>query len=174
MFTTHDRRGGHRQAARNLMIAVATAAMAGGGAAIAADNGGAAPATAKAAAGGVEPAKTAQKTGERGPLAENEPIVTQARAALGRLVAEGAIDQAEADVVMRGVIAGRVDEEALVRAGKVAAAHMPAIVNVLYEVKRANAPAGGVEADGVKPANSAAFKRAKSAAVRRAKSQAGG
>ena len=173
MSTTHERRDRHRQLARNLMIAVATAALAGTGAAMAAD-GGAAPSPTKAAAGGVKPTKTAQKTGDRVPLAENEPIVTQARAALGRLVAEGAINQAEADVVMRGVIAGSVEPDALVRAGDVSAAHMPTINNALREVKRANAPAGDVETGGVKPANSAAFKRAKSAAVRRAKSRAGG
>jgi hypothetical protein len=173
MSTTHERRGRQRQAARNLMIAVATAALAGTGAAMAAD-GGAAPSPTKAAAGGVKPTKTAQKTGERGPLAENEPIVTQARAALGRLVAEGAIDQAEADVVMRGVIAGHVDEEALVLAGDVSAAHMPAIESELRAVKRANAPADEGEAGGAKQANSGAVGRAKSAAVRRAKSRAGG
>jgi hypothetical protein len=145
MFTTHsthDRRSRHRQAARNLMIAVATAALAGTGAAMATDGGGA-PATTKAAAGGVQPAKTAQNTGDRSPLAGNEPVVTQARARLEGLVADGTIEQAEADTVLRGVIAGSVDPDALVRAGKVAAAHMPAIDNALREVKRANAAAGG-------------------------------
>ena len=44
---------------------------------------------------------------------------------------------------MRGVIAGRVDEAALVRAGDVSAAHMPTIIDVLKEVKRANAPSDG-------------------------------
>jgi hypothetical protein len=147
MFTTHDRRGRHRQAARNLTLAVATAALAGGGVAIAAD-GGAAPATTKAAAGGVKSAKTAQDTRDRQPLADNDPVVTQARSRLAGLVAEGAIDQAEADVVLRGVIAGSVEPDALVRAGKVASAHMPAINNALREVKEANAGAGG--AGGVK------------------------
>ncbi|MCW3048583.1 MAG: hypothetical protein JWO74_2867, partial [Solirubrobacterales bacterium] len=40
------------------------------------------------------------------------------------------------------VIAGSVDPEALVRAGNVSAAHMPAIVTVLDEVKRAHATPG--------------------------------
>jgi hypothetical protein len=161
--TTHDRRGRHRQAVRNLMIAVATAALAGTGAAMAADGGGA-PATTKASAGGVQPAKTARKTGDRPPLAENEPVVTQARARLEGLVADGTIEQAEADTVLRGVIAGSVDLDALVRAGKVAAAHMPAIDNALREVKQANAAAGGVEADRANRAKLAAVKRAKSTA----------
>jgi hypothetical protein len=158
MFTTHtshDGRGRHRQAARNLTIAVATAALAGTGAAMAAD-GGAAPAATKAAAAGGQPAKTAQKTGERLPLAGNDPVVTQARARLEGLVADGTIEQAEADTVLRGVIAGSVDPAALVRAGEVAAAHMPAINSALREVKQANAAAGGVEAGGAKRAKSAA------------------
>jgi hypothetical protein len=64
------------------------------------------------------------------------------------------------------VIAGSVDPDALVRAGKVAAAHMPAIDNALREVKQANAAAGGVETDGAKRAKLAAVRRAKSAAGR--------
>jgi hypothetical protein len=142
MFTTHDRRSRHRHAARNLTIAVATAALAGTGAAMAAD-GGAAPPTSKAADGGAEAAKPAPGTRERAPLAANEPIVTQARAALDGLVADGAIEQAEADVVLRGVIAGSVEPDALVRAGEVASAHMPAINDALRAVKRANEPCGG-------------------------------
>jgi len=140
MSTTHDSRGRHRQAARTIAIAAATATLAGAGAAIAAD-GGATPQTTKAAKGAAESVKQGPKSGAPGPLAENEPIVTQARAALQRLVADGAIDQAEADVVMRGVIAGSVDGDALVRDGKVASSHMPAITEALTEVKRANAPA---------------------------------
>jgi hypothetical protein len=161
MFITHDRRGGHGHVARNLMIAVATAALAGSGVAIAAD-GGAAPVSTNAPAGCVEPAKTAHKTGERAPLAEDEQVVTEARARLEGLVAQGAIDQAEADEVMRGVIAGSVDPEALVRAGDVSAAHMRTINNVLREVKQANAPRNGVEAGDIKQA--AAVKRDKLAA----------
>jgi hypothetical protein len=141
MSTTHDRRGRHRQAARNLTIAIATAALAGSGAAMAAD-GGAAPSTTKPAGGGAASAKPAPQQGERAPLAQNEPVVTQARAGLGRLVADGAIEQAEADTVLRDVIAGSVDPEALVRAGKVSAGHMPAIVDLLDAVKRANASPG--------------------------------
>lgn len=142
MSTTHNRRALHRQAARNLTTAVATAALASGGVAMAAD-GGAAPPITKAAAGGAKSVKSAPNPGEGAPLAANEPIVIQARAALERLVADGAIEQAEADVVMRGVIAGAVDPDALVRAGEVSSAHMPAINDALREVKRANAPAGG-------------------------------
>jgi hypothetical protein len=142
MSTTHSRRGRHKQVARNLIIAVATAALAGSGAAMAAD-GGTAPPNKKAAAGGGKSVQSDSKPGGRAPLAENEPIVIQARAALARLVADDAIEQAEADVVMQGVIAGRVDEATLVRAGDVSAAHMPTIRDALIEVKRANAPAGG-------------------------------
>lgn len=138
MSTTHNGRGRHKQAARNLMIAVATAALAGTGAAMAAD-GGTAPPTTKAADSGAAAGKPAARTGDRLPLAENEPVVTDARTGLGRLVADGTIEQAEADVVLRGVIAGSVDPEALVRAGDVSAAHMQAINDVLVEVKRANA-----------------------------------
>jgi hypothetical protein len=130
MSTTHSRRGRHRQVARNLTIALATAALAGTGAAMAAD-------------GGNPPPTTAPKTGERPPLAANEPVVTDARARLQSLVADGTIAQAEADVVVGDVIAGSVDPEALVRAGDVSAAHMPPIVTVLDEVKRAHATPGG-------------------------------
>jgi hypothetical protein len=152
MSTTHIRRGRHKQVARNLALAVATAALAGTGAAMAADggtappntktaDGGAAPTT-KAAPGGAGAGKAAPNTRDRPPLTGNEPVVTDARTGLGRLVADGTIEQAEADVVLRGVIAGSVDPGALVRAGDVSAAHMAAINDVLVEVKRANAPGG--------------------------------
>ena len=133
MFIHQIGRGRRGQVARNLTIAVATAALAGTGAAMAAGGGGAPPAT----------KETVSKSYDRAPLAENDPIVVQARAGLDRLVADGRIEQAEADVVMQGVIAGRVDSDALVSAGKVSAAHMAAIDNVLREVKRANAAPGG-------------------------------
>jgi hypothetical protein len=160
MVTTHDRRGRHRQLALNLTIVVATAALAGGGAALAA--GGGAPATTKPAVGGAACAKAAQNARDRLPLGENDPVVRAARARLEALVADGAIEQTEADVVLRGVIAGFVEPEALVRAGDVSAAHMPTINNALREVKRANAPEDGVEAGGIKRAD--AVKRAKLAA----------
>jgi hypothetical protein len=142
MSINHDRRGRHRLVARNLTIAVATAALAGSGAAMAADGGGTPPPN-KAGTGAADPAKAPPKSGDRLPLAENEPVVTQARAALGGLVADGAIVQSEADVVLRDVIAGRVEPDALVRAGEVSAAHVPAIDDALREVKRANAGAAG-------------------------------
>jgi hypothetical protein len=144
MSTQHNGRGRHRQLARNLTMAVATAALAGTGAAVAADGGGASPS--KAPAGGAGSGKTAAKTAERGPLAENAPVVTQARAGLARLVTAGTIEQSEADAVMRGVIAGTVDPGALVSAGDVSAAHMPAINDVLRAVKEANAPADAGDA----------------------------
>jgi hypothetical protein len=152
MSTTHNRRARHKLAARNLMLAVATASLAGTGAAMAADGGtpntktgagAAAPQTTKVAPGGAGSVNQGPKQGVRAPLADNEPIVTQARAALERLVADGSIEQAEADVVLRDVIAGSVDPVALVRAGEVSSAHMPAIDDALIAVKRANAPAGG-------------------------------
>jgi hypothetical protein len=142
MSTTHSRRNRHRQVARNLTIAVATAALAGTGAAMAADSG-IAPPNAKPADSSAGSAKSAPKTGERPPLAANEPLVTDARARLQSLVADGTIAQTEADVVLGDVIAGSVDPEALVRAGSVSAAHMPAIATVLDEVKRAHATPGG-------------------------------
>ena len=135
MSTTHDRRGRHRRAARKITIAVATVALTGTGVAMAAD--GSAESAKKA-----EFAKKGPKMGDPGPLAENEPIVIQVRAQLGRLVADGAIGQAEAEAVVRDVIAGSVHPDALVRAGEVSSAHMPTINHVLREVKRANAPAG--------------------------------
>jgi hypothetical protein len=148
MVTTHDRRLRHRQLALNLTIAVVAAACAGGGAALAAD-GGAATATTKPAVGGVECAKAGQQARDHLPLGENEPVVKAARARLQALVANGTIAQNEADVVLRGVIAGSVEPEALVRAGDVSAAHVPTINKALREVKQANAlerpklPAGG-------------------------------
>jgi hypothetical protein len=161
MDSTHDRRARHRQVALNLTIAVVTAAVAGGGAALAA-GGDATPATSNPSAGAVECAKTAQDARDRGPLGKNDPIVKEARARLEALVADGDIEQTEADVVLRDVIAGSVEPEALVRAGDVSAAHMPTINQALREVKQANAPANGAEAGDVKQA--AAVKRAKLAA----------
>jgi len=149
---SHNGRGRHWQFARNLTIAVATAALAGGGAALAAD-GGSGPPTKKPAAGGVERTKSAQKTGDRPPLADNEPVVTDARTRLGGLVADGTISQAEADVVVRDVIAGQVDADALVRAGELSSAHVPAIVNVLDDVKRAHANDGMKAGDAAKAAS---------------------
>jgi hypothetical protein len=142
MSTTHDRRGRHRQTARKVTIAVATVALTGTGVAMAADGGGAPPTT-KAAAGDAEPAKKGPKPGNPGPLAQTDRLVIQVRAALGRLVADGAIGQTEADAVMRDVIAGSVEPDALVRAGDVSSAHMPAINHALREIKRANSPADG-------------------------------
>ena len=138
MSTTPDGRGRHRRAARNLTIAAATLALTGTGVAMAADRD--SSPTSKDAAGAAEKGPNA---GGPGPLAANEPVVVQARARLARLVADGAIDQGEAEAVERGVIAGRVDGHALVRAGEVSSAHMPAITDALTEVKLANAPAGG-------------------------------
>ena len=140
MSTTQDSRGRHRQAARNLAVAVTVAGLTGTGAAMAAD-GGTAPPSKKAAADGGKPVQSERRPA--GPLAENEPIVIQARAALARLVTDGSIEQAEANVVMQGVIAGRVDEAALVRAEDVSAAHMSTIREALIEVKRDNEPAAG-------------------------------
>jgi hypothetical protein len=80
------------------------------------------------------------------PAARNLTIAVATAALAGSgaaMAADGAIEQAEADTVMRGVIAGSVDPGALVRAGTVSSAHMPAIDKVLREVKRANAGAGG-------------------------------
>ena len=156
MSTQHTRRGRHKQAARNLMIAVTTATLAGSGAAIAA-NGGAAPPTTKSApsagapvtkpadalAGSASDGSRGSRRDPRAPLLDNEPVVTQVRARLAGLVAAGTIEQAEADVVLRDVRAGRVEPDALVRAGKVSSAHMPAIMDTLRQVKEANAPAGG-------------------------------
>jgi hypothetical protein len=135
------------------MIAVATAALAGTGAAFAAD-GGAAPPDGKAAGSGATPqtTKAAPNTRDRPPLGENDPVVTDARTRLGQLVADGTIEQAEADAVLRDVITGSVEPDALVRDGKVAAAHMPAIVTVLDEVKRAHAGDQVQKADAVKQA----------------------
>ena len=78
MFTTHDWRGRHRQAARNLSIAVASAVLAGSGAALAADHG-AAPSPTKPAADGPGCAKPGPAKGERVPLMANDDIVTQVR-----------------------------------------------------------------------------------------------
>ncbi len=150
MSTQHNGRGRHRQLARNLTMAVATAALAGTGAAVAADGGGAPPSKAPA--------------GERGPLTGNEPVVTQARAGLDRLVAAGTIEQSEADAVMRGVIAGTVDPGALTSAGDVTAAHMPAINEVLRAVKEANAPDDVKQAGANKQAKLAAASAGASAA----------
>jgi hypothetical protein len=166
MFTTHDWRGRHRQAARNLTIAVASAVLAGSGAALAADHG-AAPSPIKPAADGPGCAKPGPTKGERVPLVADDDIVTQVRTRLQGLVADGAIGQAEADAVLSEVIAGSVNLDALVRAGTVSAAHAPTIDDALTEVKQASVAAGGD-----KPATAAAAKRS-TGAVRHAKAAAG-
>ncbi|HMJ37697.1 MAG TPA: hypothetical protein VK501_27570 [Baekduia sp.] len=170
MFTSHDWRGRHRQAARNLSIAVASAVLAGGAAAMAADPG--TPSPTRSAADGAGCAKPGAK-GERLPLAPDDAIVTEVRTRLQALVADGAIEQAEADAVLHEVIAGSVDMGALVRAGTVAAAHVATIDEVLTDVKRASLAAGSGEKPDT-PATAAAARRAKAAAVRRAKAEAGG
>jgi hypothetical protein len=145
MFTHQIGRGRYGQVARNLTIAVATAALAGGGVALAADGGGS-PTT---KGGDVASPGTSAKPVQGGVPAG---VVTDARARLGGLVADGTITQAEADTVLEGVIAGSVDPDALVAAGKLSAADASPIMTALMEVKRAHAADGANSADGVKQA----------------------
>jgi hypothetical protein len=129
---------------------------------------GGAPSTAKSSPAGAECAKPDPPKGDRVPLTANDPIVAQVRTRLQGLVADGTIEQAEADAVLHEVVAGTVDLGALTRAGKVAEAHAPAIENAMIEVKQANA--GAVDD---KPGAQAALKRARVAATRHVRRAAG-
>jgi hypothetical protein len=169
MFTLHDRRGRHQQAARNLAIAVVSAALAGSGAAMAAGDG-AAPPTDKPATTGADCPKPGITKGERVPLAADDVIVTAVRTRLQGLVADGAIEQSEADAVLQEVIAGSVNMGALTRDGKVSEAHAPTIDEALREIKRAHVGADDAHGQG---AAATAAKRTKAAAARRAAVTAG-
>ncbi|MGN6378450.1 MAG: hypothetical protein ACTHNU_05820 [Gaiellales bacterium] len=66
-----------------------------------------------------------------------------ARTALQRLVANGTIDQAQADAIERQVVAGSVDPAALVAAGRVNQTQMLAVAHALDQVKRSMAGSSG-------------------------------
>lgn len=161
MDISHDGRPRHRQIARTLGLAAISAALAGGGVAVAAGGGGT-PATTKDGSSGTACAKPDEPRTERGPLAADDPIVADARAALQRLVADGTIEPSEADAVLDQVIAGSVELDDLVRDGKVAEGHTAAIRDAITKVKLDHRPAGGEQP------GEAAVKRAKEAAARRA------
>jgi hypothetical protein len=169
MFTSHDWRGRHRQAARNLSIAVTSAVLAGGAAAMAADGG--TPAPTKPAGDDAHCVKPAPRD-ERAPLSADDPIVEQARTGLQGLVTAGTIEQAEADAILRGVISGSVAMGELVDSGTVAADHVAPINAVLRAVKEGAIAAGGGDAKPA-PAGAIAAKRARAAADRRARAARG-
>jgi hypothetical protein len=64
------------------------------------------------------------------------PIASAARTALDRLVANGAIDQAQADTIEQQVEVGSVDPRALIDAGTVTQAQMQAVADALDQAKR--------------------------------------
>lgn len=163
MFTSHDGRGG--QIARNLTIAVLSAALAGSAAAVAAGTGtGGTPPPDKPVKRAAPAADCAKPDlgdkGDRAPLPADDPIVQEARTRLRALVGAGTADQSEVDAVLDEVIAGSVNLDELVRAGKLAAAHAEAIDAVLKDIKNRHA---GDKAEGDKPPAAAAAKRAKAA-----------
>lgn len=136
MFTTNDGRG--RQIARNLTIAVLSAGLAGSGAAWATDSGGTQAPT-KRTAHAADCVKPDQDKPDRGPLSPDEPIVRDARTRLQALVTAGQAQQGEVDAVLREVIAGSVNLEALVQAGTLTASHVDAIDAVLKDIKNSHA-----------------------------------
>jgi hypothetical protein len=103
------------------------------------------------ASGGDHPAghkAHAQSAGSRAP----DAITHAAQAALGRLVADGTINQAQAAAIQRQVVAGSVDPAALVAAGTVTESQMHAVANALGQVKRSFAARAGDHAAGHKVA----------------------
>jgi hypothetical protein len=161
MFTSHDGRG--RQIARNLTIAVLSAGLAGSAAAVAADNGGT-PSPTKLvtrAADCAKPDDGAAKP-DRGPLPADDPVVQEARTRLQALVTAGTARQAEVDAVLREVIAGSVNLDALVKAGTLTAPHAAAIDEVLKAIKNAHAgDKAATEKVPAEPGAAAATKRAR-------------
>jgi hypothetical protein len=72
-----------------------------------------------------------------------DSIASAARTALDRLVANGTIDQAQADTIERQVEAGSVDPSALI-AGTVNQEQMQAVADALDQVKRSAASSLGL------------------------------
>lgn len=136
MFTSHDGRG--RRIARNLTIAVAGAALAGSATAWATDTD-RTSSPAKRVARVADCAKPDPGKPDRGPLSPDDPIVRDARTRLQALVTAGTAEQAEVDAVLREVIAGSVNLDALVKAGTITAAHAETIDAVLKDIKNSHA-----------------------------------
>lgn len=72
-----------------------------------------------------------------------DSIVSGARTALDRLVANSTIDQAQADAIEQQVEAGSVDLSALIGAGTVNQEQMQAVADALEQVKRSAASSRG-------------------------------
>jgi hypothetical protein len=146
MFTSHDGRG--RRIARTLTTAALSAALAGSAAAVAAGTG-TGTGTGSGTGGTPAPVKPVKRVAraadcakpdpgdgaERLPLPADDPIVQEARTRLQALVTAGTAAQGEVDAVLREVIAGSVDLDALVKAGTLSAAHVEAIDAVLKDIK---------------------------------------
>jgi hypothetical protein len=71
-----------------------------------------------------------------------DQIASAARTALDRLVANGTIDQAQADTIEQQVEAGSVDPRALIDARTVNQAQMQAVADALNQAKRSTASLG--------------------------------
>jgi polyhydroxyalkanoate synthesis regulator phasin len=136
-----------RRVAANVAVALLVATVTAAGVAFADSSSSHSPA-AKA------PASTG--TGTRAP----DAITTRARAALDRLVANGTINQSQADAIQQDVVAGSVDPAALIAAGTVGQAQMRAVANALDRVKKSVAEPGGGRHAGTKVAAPATGPRA--------------
>ena len=81
----------------------------------------------------------AHSTGTRAP----DAITRAAHTALEQLVANGTINQSQADAIQRQVIAGSVDPAGLIAAGTLSATQMHAVAQALSQVKRSFAGPSG-------------------------------
>ena len=73
----------------------------------------------------------------------SDDIVAAARSALDQLVANGTIDQSQANTVMEDVTAGSIDREALVAEGVLTEPQMQAVADAIDQVKRSFESTGG-------------------------------
>jgi hypothetical protein len=91
-----------------------------------------------AASGGDHPASTKAPTASAAARAP-DAVVRAARTALQRLVADGTINQTQADAIERHVVAGFVDPAALIADGTVTRTQMLAVAHTLDLVKESMA-----------------------------------
>jgi hypothetical protein len=101
-----------------------------------------------AGGGTATPGPDAKQVAADGTEAAASAIVTAAKSALERLVANGTINQSQEDTVMRDVASGRIDAQALVSRGVLSDAQMQAVQTVLTQVKQSFAPTGAGAASG--------------------------
>lgn len=92
-----------------------------------------------AGSGGGSPSAGSGSAPTAGAASAPNPVASAARTALEGLVANGTIDQAQADTIEQQVEAGSIDPQALINAGTVNQGQMQAVADALDQVKAAAA-----------------------------------